>query len=174
MEYVVIANGKIKSHLCSQGKPTVTLLPGETLQEVKEGFFNGLPGDDIRVFDSSKGWQRKANSQLYKEGLLTVPKGMKLEGEEIVSKSIMDQYHDGEITREEAYYDLGLDTRRKAEISRITDILDRHRNEKEAMVLGIRSSTTITDEEYAKYLVLLEKWKAFKESVDIENPVYPE
>jgi len=38
----------------------------------------------------------------------------------------------------------------------------------------LRKDTTIIDEEYKKYVGLLEKWKAFKETCDVENVVYPE
>ncbi len=174
MEYVVINSGKIKSHLCSQGKPTMNLLPGETLQEVNGDVFNGVVGEDIRIFDTLKGWQRKRNSQLYKEGLLEVPKGKKLEGENIVGKSLLEQYKEGELSRDELYYGLGIDSKRQVEIQRIVDTLDRHRNEGEAVKLGLRTKTTITEEEYKRQLALLEEWKAFKETCDVENVVYPE
>lgn len=174
MEFIIVKNGKIKEHLCSQGKPQVKLLMGETLQEVGDGF-PGSIGEDVRVFDPEKKWTRKPMSRLITEGLMEVPKGHQLKGETLVPKSVMDQYKDGELSRDEVFNAL-YQGRRLTEIDRIVRELDQYRNEEAMVEAGVLDpeKRKFSEKDYLERLRLLQEWKDFKETCDIENPKYPE
>lgn len=167
MEYVVIADGKVKMHLCSQGTPKVKLNKGEVLKPVKDGFYGNV-GEEVKFFD--EGMQRKSNSRLVQEGVVTLPPQMKLEGEEIKEKTDKEKWQEGLIDDAQYYESLGLKKKREDEISRISALLERHRNEKEMVKAGIIEETGISDEEYGRFLVLLKEWYDFTAAnLDLES-----
>lgn len=66
MEYLIVENGKIKSHRCSRSVPSNAII-------VKN--WRGSVGEPVDFYD--KNWQRKSEFELMKEGLVEVPKGFK-------------------------------------------------------------------------------------------------
>lgn len=66
MEYLIIENGKIKSHRCSRSIPANAIVVEN---------WRGSVGEPVDFYD--KNWHRKSEFELMKEGLIEVPKGFK-------------------------------------------------------------------------------------------------
>lgn len=66
MEYLIVENGKIKSHRCSRSVPANAIVVEN---------WRGSVGEPVDFYD--KNWQRKSEFELMKEGLVEVPKGFK-------------------------------------------------------------------------------------------------
>lgn len=66
MEYLIIANGKIKAHRCSRSVPVNAIVVEN---------WRGSVGESVDFYD--RNWQRKSEFELMKEGLVEVPKGFK-------------------------------------------------------------------------------------------------
>ena len=171
MEYVVVKGGKIMGHYSATSPAKIPLGKGESLK-VATDVFLGNVGDEVLLYD--EGLKRKPNSQLVQEGLIEIPKDMRLEKEIIIPKTPLEKFKEGLINRNQAFEELGYAQKRQEAISRISGELDKYRNEVAMVEAGIRQATEITYEEYIKKLFLLERWKDFKETCDVENPKYPE
>ncbi len=82
--YIVRDGWKVVEILSSVEKPEVALKPGEALFEAPAEF-EGVVGDDVRFFEDSG--RRKPNSKLVAEGLVKIPEGWELVGEDFRIKS---------------------------------------------------------------------------------------
>ena len=66
MEYLIIANGKIKAHRCSRSVPVNAIVVEN---------WRGSVGESVDFYD--RNWQRKSEFELMKEGLVELPKDFK-------------------------------------------------------------------------------------------------
>lgn len=66
MEYLIVENGKIKSHRCSRSVPANAIVVEN---------WRGRVGEPVDFYD--KNWQRKSEFELMKEGLVEIPKGFR-------------------------------------------------------------------------------------------------
>ena len=81
----IIRDGwRVKEIISCREEPGVELFLGEALFEAPAEF-EGAVGDDVRFFEDSG--RRKANSKLVAEGLVKIPEGWELVGEDFRIKS---------------------------------------------------------------------------------------
>lgn len=66
MEYLIVENGKIKSHRCSRSVPANAIVVEN---------WRGSVGEPVDFYDEN--WQRKSEFELMKEGLVAIPKGFR-------------------------------------------------------------------------------------------------
>ena len=84
MEYITISDGKITGHYCGE-----TLPPGAII--VND--FNGCPGDPVEFYTHT--WQRKSDIELIREGLIPIPLGYKLDGDNLTEMSLLEKIQSG-------------------------------------------------------------------------------
>ena len=169
MEYLIIEDGLIKEHCCGP------VLPDGAF---KVDGFNGIVGEPVTYYNDN--WSRKSDIELYRENIVevpagyrlnsdgtalfemtqaerinarleTIPTGYKIESGGVVEKTAAEKLSDGEITQEE--YDALLRARYKARVVELIRQKYSVDDEYDMLNKGIADASDADYDTYRAYVV---------------------